>query len=118
MINNTSGAPAWAKTVVIVTGIVSVAAIVVGWLLFGPRPRIDRPSMIALLWSVIYFVWAMILGAISKWYPYPFVDVATHGYAIVLRNAVIVVAVFAAVLGLYAWGDRALTADTAADLFT
>jgi len=58
-------------------------------------------------------VWAgyvLVYGAVTKWYPYPFVDVSTHGYGRVLVNAVAVVAVLLAVTGLYWLGDQRLPA--------
>jgi hypothetical protein len=84
---------------------------VLGWLLFGPRPRITgRLVCTALIWPVAYFGYALIVGAVSKWYPYPFVDAATHGYGRVLLNAVAVTAVFAVVASLFWLGDRRLRA--------
>jgi hypothetical protein len=82
---------------------------VLGWLGFGPRPRITgRVIGEALAWPVLYFGYILCFGAISGWYPYPFLDVTTHGYGRVLVNAVLVTVVFGALAGLFAWGDRAL----------
>ncbi len=50
----------------------------------------------------------MIHGAFSSWYPYPFVDVITHGYARVLLNGALVVVVLAIVTALFWVGDRRL----------
>jgi hypothetical protein len=56
---------------------------VAGWLLFGPRPRIDRRAIgWSLLFPVLWLAYTLIRGAIWAWYPYPFVDVtgtATRG---------------------------------------
>lgn len=87
---------------------VTPLATVVGWWLFGPRPRIDRTDMLALVWPCAWFGWALVHGAITDWYPYPFVDVVTHGYLVVFRNAVAVVAVLGLVTVLFRWGDRRL----------
>lgn len=88
---------------------VTPIAAVVGWLLFGPRPRIDpRTFRWALAWPIAYFAYTMLRGTTDKWYPYPFVDVATHGYLRVLLNAVLVTLVLAAVSGLFWLGDRQL----------
>jgi uncharacterized membrane protein len=55
---------------------------VLGWLLFGPRPRIDaRVVAWSLVWPLAWFAYTLVHGRVSKWYPYPFVDAATHGYA-------------------------------------
>src|SRR2546423_843986 len=54
--------------------------IVLGWLLFGPRPRIDlRVVGWALAWPVAWLGYTLVRGAIWHWYPYPFLDVPTHG---------------------------------------
>jgi hypothetical protein len=88
-----------------------------GWLLFGPRPRIEvRTIALAMLWPVAWIVYILIYGAITKWYPYPFLDVTTHGYGRVIVNNVAVVAVLFVVTGLYWLGDRRLPAtDRTAD---
>jgi hypothetical protein len=82
---------------------------IVGWLAFGPRPRIDTATV---LWSLLYpaswMAYTLVRGAIWKWYPYPFVDVITHGYARVALNALGVVVVLGAVAALFAVGDRML----------
>jgi hypothetical protein len=84
-------------------------AMVICWLLAGPRPRITgRVVGLALLWPVAWLGYCMAFGAGTGWYPYPFVDVTTHGYGRVLLNALAVTAVFAAVGALFAWGDRKL----------
>lgn len=99
----------WAETSTnLVFHYLAPAGIVVGWLLFGPRPRISSGAWLSLLWPCARFAWTLAHGALTHWYPYPFVDVVTHGYVVVLRNAAAVVAVLAAVAGIFAWGDRAL----------
>jgi uncharacterized membrane protein len=90
------------------------AGMVLGWLLFGPRPRIAAAVVgWALVWPVLWFAYTLVRGEATGWYPYPFVDVATQGYGRVLLNALAVTAVFAAVGGLFAWSDRRLPAQPA-----
>jgi hypothetical protein len=82
---------------------------VLGWLLFGPRPRITaRVVCWSLLFPLLWFGYTLVRGAITPWYPYPFVDVHTHGYPRVLLNALLVTLVLGAVSGLSWWGDRTL----------
>ena len=82
---------------------------VLGWLLFGPRPRITaRVACWSLLFPFLWFGYTLVRGAITPWYPYPFVDVHTHGYPRVLLNALLVTLVLGAVSGLSWWGDRTL----------
>jgi hypothetical protein len=82
---------------------------VLGWLMFGPRRRIDgRTIALATLWPIAWTCYIVIYGRITKWYPYPFVDVTTHGYGRVALNAGAVVAVLLVVTSLYLLGDRYL----------
>lgn len=50
---------------------------VLGWLVFGPRPRIT-PATVAwsLVWPVAWLVYTVVVGAVTGWYPYPFLDPA------------------------------------------
>ncbi len=82
---------------------------VLGWLLFGPRSRIERRTVsLAILWPIAWAGYILAYGAITKWYPYPFVDVSSHGYGRVIGNAAAVVAVLLVVTGLYWLGDTRL----------
>jgi hypothetical protein len=84
---------------------------VVGWLLFGPRPRIDRRTIaLALLWPAAWVGYILVYGAITKWYPYPFLDVITHGYGRVIANGAAVVVVLFGVTAVYWLGDQRLPA--------
>lgn len=61
---------------------------VIGWVAFGPRERATRQDLAPfLVVPVAWLVYTLIRGAIVDWYPYPFIDVAEHGYGVVLLNA-------------------------------
>ena len=67
-----------------------------GWLVFGPRGRVDRG---AVLWSVAYpiawLVFTMVRGPfVGDFYPYPFLEVVALGYPRVLINCLVVAALF------------------------
>lgn len=80
-----------------------------GWVLFGPRPRTGGTVLgWSLLWPALWFGYTLAHGAVSRWYPYPFVDVSTHGYGTVVVNAVLVTVVFGVVAALFGIGDRKL----------
>lgn len=84
---------------------------VIGWLVFGPRPQMNRMVVLsALIWPVLWLGYTLAHGAASKWYPYPFVDVTTHGYGRVAINCVLVCLVYLLVSALFAFGDRKLPA--------
>ncbi len=86
---------------------------VVGWVLFGPRPRISlRTVGLSLLYPIAWIAYTLIDGALSSWYPYPFLDVITHGYARVAGNGALVVVVLGVVTALFWWGDRRLSPTT------
>jgi hypothetical protein len=64
--------------------------LVVDWLVEPARHAL--PLRVALVWLVYpaaWFAYTLARGASEDWYPYPFVDVARHGYGRVLVNAVI-----------------------------
>ena len=82
-----------------------------GWLLFGPRPRIaGRTIGLALIWPVLWLGYTLLLGEINGWYPYPFIDVNELGYPRTLLNAAGVTLLFLALFGLAALVDRKLPA--------
>ncbi len=58
------------------------ALAVLGWLIFGPRGLV---SWRVVAWSVVYpLLWVLftlVRGAVTHWYPYPFLDVGELGYA-------------------------------------
>jgi hypothetical protein len=76
---------------------------IVGWLLFGPRPRIaGRVVGLAVVLPIVWVAYTLIRGAIVEFYPYPFIDVTEHGYGRVFGNIFLVSALFVA-LGLLFW---------------
>lgn len=76
---------------------------VVAWLLVGPRPRVSARTV---WWSVVYpiawLVYTFVRGAVTGWYPYPFLDVTELGYAGAVTSSAIVAVVFL----VLAWGVR------------
>jgi uncharacterized membrane protein len=83
--------------------------VVVGWVTFGPRPRVDPHTLRwALAWPASWFLYTIAHGAMTYWYPYPFVDVHSHGYLRVVINALLVTAIFGAIAALFSVGDRKL----------
>jgi hypothetical protein len=73
----------------------------VGWVAFGPRGRAERSDLVPfLVLPVAWLVYTLVRGELVEWYPYPFVDVNEHGYAVVLLNC----AGIAAAMVAAAWG--------------
>ena len=84
-------------------------AAVLGWLLFGPRPRIsENVLMLSLIWPAIYVAYTFANGAVDHWYPYPFIDVTKHGYAVVIRNGIGLIVLLVGVGALFMYGDHRL----------
>ena len=70
---------------------VAPALTIAGWLLFGPWPRFDVVSLVRVIaWPFSYLIYVLVLGAVSGWYPYPFIDVTKLGYPRALLNAFVV----------------------------
>ncbi|MDI2131820.1 Pr6Pr family membrane protein [Yinghuangia seranimata] len=82
---------------------------VLGWVLFGPRPRVERATPVKILaFPVLWAAYTLVHGAVTDWYPYPFTDVGEHGYVTVVRN-IVLVGVLIVLLGTaFRFGDRAL----------
>jgi hypothetical protein len=100
----------WQETAVnTVVHYVVPIGMVLGWLLFGPRPRIDRRVVAwSLLWPASWLVYTLVRGAIWKWYPYPFLDVESHGYGRVIVNGLVVAVVLLAVASVFYLLDKRL----------
>ena len=95
----------------------SPALAVLGWLLFGPRPRVDCASVAKalLIWPVLWILYTFAHGALTDWYPYPFLDATELGFGTAVRNALFVL-LAAAVLAVLAKAvDGALKAAPVAE---
>ncbi|MEO7586686.1 MAG: Pr6Pr family membrane protein [Arachnia sp.] len=61
------------------------ALALIGWLAFGPRPRLTVTVVLwSLVWPVAWLGLTLLAGVVTGWYPYPFLDVAAHGLGPVL----------------------------------
>ncbi|GAB3914122.1 hypothetical protein GCM10011575_18470 [Microlunatus endophyticus] len=70
------------------------------WLVVGPRPRVSWVTIpAAFIWPAAWIAYTLIHGAISGWYPYPFLDVTQLGYPRTALN-VLLILVGAAVIGV------------------
>lgn len=64
------------------------------WFVFARTEEIKWKNAIQwLIYPIIYMIYALIHGAITNWYPYPFVDVNELGYNRSLINAMIVLGI-------------------------
>jgi len=77
---------------------------VVGWVVCGPRGLTSRrTAQCALAFPFAYMVSTLIRGAVNGFYPYPFANVNTLGYALAIINGVWITALF---YGLAVGADR------------
>ena len=55
---------------------------VLGWLFFGPRPRVTiRVVLLGLIWPAAWLAYTLIRGVATGWYPYPFLNLDVLGGA-------------------------------------
>ena len=82
-------------------------ATVLGWLLFGPRPRIDGRTMVwAFIWPIAWITYTFVRGAVVHWYPYPFLDVDHLGFWAALRNSLVVLVLAVVLLAVFKTIER------------
>jgi len=78
--------------------------LVVDWLLDPPRHRLPRWTAAAwLVYPLAWLLYTLVRGERVDWYPYPFVDVSTHGYDGVLLRGVVLAAGFALAAAAMLW---------------
>jgi hypothetical protein len=88
---------------------------VADWLLFPPSTHI--PVRAAAWWLAYPLAWTaytLVRGAITDWYPYPFLDPSVHGATGVAGYAVGIAVAFGAVIALVAWVGNVRRARTTA----
>ena len=78
------------------------------WIAFPPRSRSAATAPLAwLAWPAIYVAYALLRGRMTGFYPYPFIDAATLGYARVTLNVAALAGAFLLVaFPLRAWALR------------
>ncbi|HUZ64880.1 MAG TPA: Pr6Pr family membrane protein [Acetobacteraceae bacterium] len=79
------------------------------WLAFVPKGGLRWKEPAAwLIYPVLYGAWALLRGALTGRYPYPFLDVRALGYSRTLANLAMLVALFLAVGLIFVALDRAI----------
>ena len=62
-----------------------------------------------MLFPILYMIATVIRGPLVRdWYPYPFADVAAHGYVRVALNGILITLFFWAIAAGAVWVDRRL----------
>jgi hypothetical protein len=79
---------------------------VVGWAVFGPRPRVTARDLgLALAWPLAWLAWTLVVGGLTDWYPYPFLDHREDGVGEVVVVSIGITVLFVALLALVDWVD-------------
>lgn len=77
------------------------------WLLIGPRPRISWATVAgAFIWPAAWIAYTLIHGAISGWYPYPFLDAGQLGYPTAVRNIIAILLGAGVIAVIFRFLDR------------
>jgi hypothetical protein len=81
----------------------------VGWVLFGPRGRIDRRiKVLTIVFPLAWAAFTFVRGPIVDFYPYPFLDVDEIGYARSIANVLLVGLLFLALAWIAGAADKRL----------
>lgn len=79
------------------------------WTLFVPKGVLWLSAPLAwLLYPLLYLIYSLVRGALLDWYPYPFLDAGNLGYALVIRNSLILLGVFLIFFYALVLSDRAM----------
>jgi len=79
------------------------------WLWLGPRGRVGwRDVPRSLVYPLAFLGWTLLHGAVTGWYPYPFLDVDALGYGTALLNCLGVTGLFGLVAAALVRLDRTL----------
>ncbi len=85
------------------------ALAVAAWAVVGPRPRIapDGWGLVGrvLVWPLGWLAWTLVVGGLSGWYPYPFLDHREDGAAAVVVASVGITVAFLVFFALAALVD-------------
>lgn len=83
---------------------------VVYWLIFAPKRNLKWTNVFTwLIYPFVYLVFILVRGAISGFYPYPFMDVDTFGYNKVLLNSFYLLIVFLLLSLILVWVGKRIT---------
>ncbi len=85
--------------------------VVASWLIAGPRPRITLPvALAAMVWPVGWVTYTMVVGGLTCWYPYDFLDVCVSGALPVTITCLVMTALMLGLNLLLLLADRRLPA--------
>ncbi|HSR78315.1 MAG TPA: Pr6Pr family membrane protein [Xanthobacteraceae bacterium] len=106
MLRNLYNPQGWRLACVIILHYVIPPLFIIDWLAFVQKRDLSWKILFgALALPVLYVAWTLVHGAVTGFYPYPFINVARFGYAQVLMTVGTMIAAFVClVLGLVGIG--------------
>jgi hypothetical protein len=106
MLRNLYNPQGWRLACVIILHYVIPPLFIIDWLAFVQKRDLSWKILFgALALPVLYVAWTLVHGAVTGFYPYPFINVARFGYAQVLMTIGAMIAAFVClVLGLVGIG--------------
>ncbi len=100
----------WQKTADMILHDIIPVLYLVYWIFFVLKGSLKWKDVLTwLIYPLIYIIYTTIRGAVTGWYPYPFIDVNTLGYAHTLRNTGILLIAFTGVGLLLIGIDRLIS---------
>ncbi|MEI9901151.1 MAG: Pr6Pr family membrane protein [Hyphomicrobium sp.] len=97
LLTNISGRHGWELTLERTLHYLTPPLFVLDWILFVDKRALTwRVGASGLAFPLIYLGWLLAYGAVSGWYPYPFIDAAELGYGRVIVNSIGLIACFLA----------------------
>ncbi len=82
------------------------------WLLFTAKGSLKWNTFPWLIYPLVYFIWILIFGALSGFYPYPFINVTELGYNKVILHSGILTVAFLILSLLFVTIDRLMKPRT------
>jgi hypothetical protein len=60
---------------------VAPAYVLLDWLIFPPKKKLSlQPALLWLIYPLFYLAYSLVRGAITDWYPYPFINPVVSGW--------------------------------------
>ncbi|WP_231917699.1 Pr6Pr family membrane protein [Microbacterium pygmaeum] len=101
----------WALAATIGFHYISPWATLLGWLIFGPRPRMGWPVLaFAFIWPIAWLVLTFVRGGLTGWWPYPFLDVNLIGLGDSVRNSAVILLIAVGIAALLVILDKRMPA--------
>jgi hypothetical protein len=90
---------------------VTPAMFLIDWVAWVPKGRVPWSAVARyLIYPALYAAWTLLYGAVTGWYPYPFVNAAKLGYAQLVGNLLALTCAVVSIPVIFLVFDRLLAA--------